>query len=116
MLNGAHGCFPVTGHFYSPAKTYLCWIDLVTFLSFALVSHLVDTSLVCNLVQILSGYRCTLSTTAARATSGCLLGRLAKVGEAHRAAAKRALGGVGQKRGWRMRRELTGELMSRAEE
>ena len=59
MLNGAHGCFPVTGHFYSPAKTYLCWIDLVTFLSFALVSHLVYTSLVCNLVQILSGYRCT---------------------------------------------------------
>ena len=39
--------------------------------------------------QILSGYRRTLSTTAARASSGCLLGRLAKVGEAHRAAAKR---------------------------
>ena len=39
--------------------------------------------------QILSGYRRTLSTTAARATSGCLLGRLAKVGEANRAAAKR---------------------------
>ena len=33
--------------------------------------------------QILSGYRRTLSTTAARANSGCLLGRLAKVGEAH---------------------------------
>ena len=39
--------------------------------------------------QILSGYRRTLSTTAARATSGCLLGRLAKVGESNRAAAKR---------------------------
>ena len=39
--------------------------------------------------QILSGYRRTLSTTAARASSGCLLGRLAKVGEVHRAAAKR---------------------------
>ena len=39
--------------------------------------------------QIVSGYRRTLSTTAARASSGCLLGRLAKVGEAHRAAAKR---------------------------
>ena len=39
--------------------------------------------------QILSGYRRTLSTTAARASSGCLLGRLAKVGEAHRAAARR---------------------------
>ena len=36
-------------------------------------------------MQILSGYRRTLSTTAARATSGCLLGRLAKVGEANRA-------------------------------
>ena len=31
----------------------------------------------------------TLSTTAARASSGCLLGRLAKVGESHRVAAKR---------------------------
>ena len=39
--------------------------------------------------MILSGYRRTLSTTAARASSGCLLGRLARVGEAHRAAAKR---------------------------
>ena len=39
--------------------------------------------------QILSGYRRTLSTTAARASSGCLLGRLAKVGEAHRGAARR---------------------------
>ena len=39
--------------------------------------------------QILSGYRQTLSTTAARALSGCLLGRVARVGEAHRAAAKR---------------------------
>ena len=32
--------------------------------------------------QMLSGYRRTLSKTAARANSGCLLGRLAKVGEA----------------------------------
>ncbi len=39
--------------------------------------------------MILSCYRRTLSTTAARASSGCLLGRLAKVGESHRAAAKR---------------------------
>jgi hypothetical protein len=39
--------------------------------------------------MILSGYRRILSTTAARASSGCLLGRLARVGEAHRAAAKR---------------------------
>ena len=39
--------------------------------------------------QILSGYRRTLSTTAASASSGCLLGRLAKVGEAHRGAARR---------------------------
>ena len=39
--------------------------------------------------QILSGYRRTLSTTAARASSGCLLGRLAKVGEGHRLAARR---------------------------
>ena len=39
--------------------------------------------------QILSGYRRTLSTTSARASSGCLLGRIAKVGEGQRAAAKR---------------------------
>ena len=39
--------------------------------------------------QIISCYRRTLSTTAARASSGCLLGRLAKVGEAHRCAARR---------------------------
>ena len=39
--------------------------------------------------MILSCYRRTLSTTAARASSGCLLGRLAKVGESHRVAAKR---------------------------
>ena len=39
--------------------------------------------------QILSGYRRTLSTTCARANSGCLLGRVARVGEAHRMAAKR---------------------------
>ena len=39
--------------------------------------------------QILSGYWWILSTTAARATSGCLLGRVARVGEAHRAAARR---------------------------
>ena len=39
--------------------------------------------------MILSCYRRTLSTTAARASSGCLLGRLAKVGEGHRAAARR---------------------------
>ena len=39
--------------------------------------------------QILSGYRRILSTTAARASSGCLLGRLAKVGEGHRLAARR---------------------------
>ena len=39
--------------------------------------------------QIISGYRRTLSTTAARASSGCLLGRLAKIGEAHRCAARR---------------------------
>ena len=39
--------------------------------------------------QILSGYRRTLSTTAARASSGCLLRRLAKVGEGHRLAARR---------------------------
>ena len=39
--------------------------------------------------MILSGYRRTLSTTAARASSGCLLGRLARVGEGHRAAAHR---------------------------
>ena len=39
-----------------------------------------------ELAQMLSGYRRTLSTTAARANSGCLLGRLAKVGEAHRRA------------------------------
>ena len=47
--------------------------------------------------QILSGYRRTLSTTAARASSGCLLGRLAKVGEAHRGAARR--------RAWALREE-----------
>ena len=47
--------------------------------------------------QILSGYRRTLSTTAARANSGCLLGRLAKVGEAHRGAARR--------RAWALREE-----------
>ena len=39
--------------------------------------------------QILSGYSRTLSTTVARASPGCLLGRLAKVGEAHRVAARR---------------------------
>ena len=39
--------------------------------------------------MILSGYRRVLSTTAARASSGCLLGRLARVGEGHRAAARR---------------------------
>ena len=39
--------------------------------------------------QILSSYRRILSTTAARASSGCLLGRLAKVGEGHRLAARR---------------------------
>ena len=38
--------------------------------------------------EILSGYRHTLSTTAARVSSGCLLGRLAKVGQAHRGAAR----------------------------
>ena len=47
--------------------------------------------------QILSGYRRTLSTTAARANSGCLLGRLGKVGEAHRGAARR--------RAWALREE-----------
>ena len=39
--------------------------------------------------MILSGYRRVLSTAAARASSGCLLGRLARVGEGHRAAARR---------------------------
>ena len=39
--------------------------------------------------QILSGYRRTLSTSSARASSGCLLGRIEKVGESHRMAAKR---------------------------
>ena len=39
--------------------------------------------------QILSGYRRVISTTCARANSGCLLGRVARVGEAYRAAAKR---------------------------
>ena len=39
--------------------------------------------------MILSCYRRTLSTTAARASSGSLLGRLAKVGGGHRAAARR---------------------------
>ena len=39
--------------------------------------------------QILSNYRRILSTTGARASSGCLIGRVARVGEAHRAAAKR---------------------------
>ena len=39
--------------------------------------------------QILSGYRRTLSTTAARASSGCLLARASKTGEASRNAAKR---------------------------
>ena len=39
--------------------------------------------------MILSGYRRTLSTTAARALSSCLLGRLARVGEGRRAAAHR---------------------------
>ena len=50
-----------------------------------------------ELAQMLSGYRRTLSTTAARANSGCLLGRLAKVGEAHRGAARR--------RAWALRGE-----------
>ena len=39
--------------------------------------------------QILSCYRRTLSTTAARASSGCLLARASKTGEASRNAAKR---------------------------
>ena len=39
--------------------------------------------------MILSGYHHTLSTTAARATFGCLLSWLARVGEGHRAAARR---------------------------
>jgi hypothetical protein len=39
--------------------------------------------------RILSGYRRVLSTTGARATSGCLVGRVARVGEAFRAAARR---------------------------
>ena len=39
--------------------------------------------------QILSGYRRTLSTSSARASSGCLLGRIEKVGESNRMAAKR---------------------------
>ena len=47
--------------------------------------------------QILSGYRRTLSTMAERANSDCLLGRLAKVGEAHRGAARR--------RAWALREE-----------
>ena len=38
---------------------------------------------------ILSGYRQILSTTAARASSGCLLGRLSRIGEGHKAAARR---------------------------
>ena len=39
--------------------------------------------------MILSGYRRILSTTAARASSGCLLGRLSRIGDGHRAAARR---------------------------
>ena len=39
--------------------------------------------------QILSGYRRVISTTCARANSSCLLGRVARVGEAYRSAAKR---------------------------
>ena len=35
---------------------------------------------------ILSDYRRTLSTNAARSSSGCLLGQLARIGEGHRAA------------------------------
>ena len=39
--------------------------------------------------RILSGYRRVVSVTGARATSGCLVGRVGRVGEAYRAAAKR---------------------------
>ena len=39
--------------------------------------------------KVLSEYRRVLSVTAARATSGCLIGRLARFGPAFRAAAKR---------------------------
>ena len=39
--------------------------------------------------KVLSDYRRVLSVTAARATSGCLIGRLARFGPAFRAAAKR---------------------------
>ena len=39
--------------------------------------------------KIISNYRRILSVTAARATSGCLVGRIARIGPAHRAAARR---------------------------
>ena len=39
--------------------------------------------------KIISNYRRVVSVTAARATSGCLVGRLARIGPAHRAAARR---------------------------
>ena len=39
--------------------------------------------------KVLSDYRRILSVTAARASSGCLIGRLARFGPAFRAAAKR---------------------------
>ena len=39
--------------------------------------------------QILAGYRRTLSVAAARSSSGCLMGRVARIGEGFRAAAKR---------------------------
>ena len=66
--------------------------------------------------QMLSGYRRTLSTTAARANSGCLLGRLAKVGKVHRGRQGGGRGRYGVRRGCRRKGELTGEPMSRAEE
>ena len=42
--------------------------------------------------RVLSDYRRILSVTAARASSGCLIGRLARFGPAFRAAAKRREG------------------------
>ena len=56
--------------------------------------------------QILSGYMRTLSTTAARASSRCLLGRVAKVGEASRYAAKRRAWAVRESERLKLERKM----------
>ena len=97
MLHKIVGCFPV-GAWQEASKDLHDLLDLLADHKVARLGLAKGREASENEhAQMLSGYRRTLSTTAAGANSGCLLGRLAKVGEAHRGAAR--------SRAWALREE-----------